>query len=66
MQFGVSCGRVSRVEFATEAEELGFDFCWVGDSPMLASNQTKPKYMSTRASRKLGIAKPKKPMKVKE
>ena len=38
MQFGVSCGRVARVDFVAEAEELGYDFCWVGDSPMLASN----------------------------
>lgn len=38
MEFGISCGRVTRVDFVAEAEELGYDFCWVGDSPMLASN----------------------------
>ena len=38
MEFGISCGRVTRVDFVSDAEALGFDFCWVGDSPMLASN----------------------------
>ena len=38
MQFGISCGRVTRVDFVSDAEALGYDFCWVGDSPMLASN----------------------------
>ena len=38
MEFGISCGRVTRVDFVAEAEVLGYDFCWVGDSPMLASN----------------------------
>ena len=38
MEFGISCGRVTRVDFVSDAEALGYDFCWVGDSPMLASN----------------------------
>ncbi len=55
MQFGVSCGRVSRVEFATEAEELGFDFCWVGDSPMLASNPWAALALISQRTRRMRI-----------
>lgn len=38
MDFGLSCGGVGGVDFVAEAEELGYNFCWVGDSPMLSSN----------------------------
>ncbi len=38
MEFGLTCGGVARVDFVAESEELGYDFCWVGDSPMLSSN----------------------------
>ncbi|MDE0053908.1 MAG: LLM class flavin-dependent oxidoreductase [Gammaproteobacteria bacterium] len=55
MEFGVSCGRVSRIDFAAEAEELGFDFCWVGDSPMLASNPWAALALISQRTRRMRI-----------
>ena len=38
MDFGLSAGGISQLDHVLEAESLGYDFCWVGDSPMLFSN----------------------------
>lgn len=38
MDFGLSAGGISQLDHVVEAESLGYDFCWVGDSPMLFSN----------------------------
>lgn len=38
MKFGVSVSHVDDLDLAVEAENNGFDFCWVWDSPMLRSN----------------------------
>lgn len=35
MEFGLSAGGISHLDQIVEAKELGYDFCWVGDSPML-------------------------------
>jgi 5,10-methylenetetrahydromethanopterin reductase len=38
MQFGISCSKVDEVGLVAYAENLGYDFCWATDSPMLRSN----------------------------
>ena len=38
MEFGVSVGHISAVDFAQHAERLGYTRCWVTDSPLLRSN----------------------------
>jgi 5,10-methylenetetrahydromethanopterin reductase len=38
MEFGVSVGHISAVDYAQHGERLGFTRCWVTDSPLLRSN----------------------------
>lgn len=38
MEFGLSCNKIDEVGVAVHAENLGYDFCWVTDSPMIRSN----------------------------
>ena len=38
MEFGVSVGHISALDFAQHGEQLGFTRCWVTDSPLLRSN----------------------------
>lgn len=38
MEFGVSVGHITAVDFAQHGERLGFTRCWVTDSPLLRSN----------------------------
>jgi len=38
MKFGISVSQINEVDLAVRAEELGYDFCWVWDSPMIRSN----------------------------
>ena len=38
MEFGVSVGHISALDFAQHGERLGFTRCWVTDSPLLRSN----------------------------
>ncbi|MBM3341543.1 MAG: LLM class flavin-dependent oxidoreductase [Betaproteobacteria bacterium] len=38
MEFGVSIGHITAVDFAQHGERLGFTRCWVTDSPLLRSN----------------------------
>lgn len=38
MEFGISCSKIDEVGLVTYAENLGYDFCWVTDSPMIRSN----------------------------
>jgi 5,10-methylenetetrahydromethanopterin reductase len=38
VEFGISCSKVDEVGLISYAENLGYDFCWVTDSPMLRSN----------------------------
>ena len=38
MQFGIVCDRLADVDLVTEAEAMGYDFCWAFDTPMLRSN----------------------------
>lgn len=38
MKFGISVSQVDEVDLVVRAEEVGYDFCWVWDSPMIRSN----------------------------
>lgn len=38
MEFGISIGHITAVDFAQHGERLGFTRCWVTDSPLLRSN----------------------------
>ena len=38
MEFGVSAARIDDIGFFTHAENLGYDFAWITDSPLLRSN----------------------------
>ena len=38
MKFGISVSQINEVDLAVAAERVGYDFCWVWDSPMIRSN----------------------------
>lgn len=38
MEFGISASKIDDIGFFTHAENLGYDFAWVTDSPLLRSN----------------------------
>ncbi|MGI9325750.1 MAG: LLM class flavin-dependent oxidoreductase [Pseudomonadales bacterium] len=38
MKFGITVSEINEVELAVRAENAGYDFCWVWDSPMIRSN----------------------------
>ena len=38
MEFGLSCNKIDEVGVAVHAENLGYDFCGMTDSPMIRSN----------------------------
>ena len=38
MEFGISVGHISGVDYAQHGERLGFTRCWVTDTPLLRSN----------------------------
>ena len=38
MKFGISVSQINEVDLVVRAEAVGYDFCWVWDSPMIRSN----------------------------
>ena len=38
MKFGITVSQIKEVDLVVQAEQAGYDFCWVWDSPMLRSN----------------------------
>ena len=38
MKFGISVSQIKEVDLVVQAEQVGYDFCWVWDSPMIRSN----------------------------
>ena len=38
MEFGITCNKIDEIGVATHAENLGYSFCWITDSPLLRSN----------------------------
>ena len=38
MQFGLLTTKIDEIGLITRAENLGYDFCWISDSPLIRSN----------------------------
>ena len=38
MKFGITVSQINEVDLVVQAERVGYDFCWVWDSPMIRSN----------------------------
>jgi len=38
MKFGITVSQIDQVDLVLQAESVGYDFCWVWDSPMIRSN----------------------------
>ncbi len=38
MKFGITVSQIKEVDLVVQAEQVGYDFCWVWDSPMIRSN----------------------------
>ena len=38
MEFGINCSKLDEVGLAAYAENIGYDFCWATDSPLIRSN----------------------------
>ena len=38
MQFGLLTTKIDEIGLITHAENLGYDFCWISDSPLIRSN----------------------------
>jgi 5,10-methylenetetrahydromethanopterin reductase len=38
VKFGISVSQIKEVDLVVQAEKVGYDFCWVWDSPMIRSN----------------------------
>ncbi|MBT5809511.1 MAG: LLM class flavin-dependent oxidoreductase [Rhodospirillaceae bacterium] len=38
MDFGILATKIDEIGFITRAENLGYNFCWVSDSPLIRSN----------------------------
>ena len=38
MKFGITVSQINEVDLVVQAENAGYDFCWVWDSPMIRSN----------------------------
>ncbi|MDA0821000.1 MAG: LLM class flavin-dependent oxidoreductase [Proteobacteria bacterium] len=38
MKFGITVSQIKEVDLDVRADQLGYDFCWVWDSPMIRSN----------------------------
>ncbi len=55
MEFGISCSKIDETGLATHAENLGYDFCWVTDSPMLRSNPWAVMALVAQQTRKMRI-----------
>jgi 5,10-methylenetetrahydromethanopterin reductase len=38
VKFGITVSQIKEVDLVVQAERVGYDFCWVWDSPMIRSN----------------------------
>jgi alkanesulfonate monooxygenase SsuD/methylene tetrahydromethanopterin reductase-like flavin-dependent oxidoreductase (luciferase family) len=55
LKFGIVCDRVDDVALVTEAEAMGYDFCWAFDSPMLRSNPFVLLGLAARETRRIRL-----------
>jgi 5,10-methylenetetrahydromethanopterin reductase len=55
MEFGVSASRIDDIGFFTHAENLGYDFAWVTDSPLLRSNPWAVMALAAQQTQKIRL-----------
>jgi 5,10-methylenetetrahydromethanopterin reductase len=55
MQFGVTATRIDDIGFFAHAENLGFDFAWITDSPLLRSNPWAVMALAAQQTQKIRL-----------
>ncbi|MCG8324935.1 MAG: LLM class flavin-dependent oxidoreductase, partial [Thiotrichales bacterium] len=55
MRFGISCSKIDEIGLVTHAENLGYEFCWVTDSPMIRSNPWAVLALAAQATRDIRL-----------
>ncbi|MGI9478498.1 MAG: LLM class flavin-dependent oxidoreductase [Hyphomicrobiaceae bacterium] len=55
MEFGVSASRIDDIGFFKHAENLGYDFAWVTDSPLLRSNPWAVMALAAQQTQKIKL-----------
>jgi len=55
MKFGITANKIDEIGFITHAENLGYDFCWVTDSPMLRSNPWAVLALAAQQTRRIRL-----------
>ena len=55
MQFGVTATRIDDIGFFKHAENLGFDFAWITDSPLLRSNPWAVMALAAQQTQKIRL-----------
>ncbi|MFY0611842.1 MAG: LLM class flavin-dependent oxidoreductase [Hyphomicrobiaceae bacterium] len=55
MEFGVSASRIDDIGFFKHAENLGYDFAWVTDSPLLRSNPWAVMALAAQQTQKIKV-----------
>ena len=55
MQFGVTATRIDDIGFFTHAENLGFNFAWITDSPLLRSNPWAVMALAAQQTQKIRL-----------
>ncbi len=55
MEFGVTATRIDDIGFFTHAENLGFDFAWITDSPLLRSNPWAVMALAAQQTQKIKL-----------
>ena len=55
MQFGVTATRIDDIGFFSHAENLGFNFAWITDSPLLRSNPWAVMALAAQQTQKIRL-----------
>lgn len=55
MQFGVTATRIDDIGFFAHAENLGYDFAWITDSPLLRSNPWAVMALAAQQTQKIKL-----------
>lgn len=55
MRFGITCTKIDEVGFITHAENLGYDFAWISDSPLIRSNPWAVMALAAERTRRIEL-----------
>jgi 5,10-methylenetetrahydromethanopterin reductase len=55
MDFGILTTKVNEIGLVTRAENLGFDFCWFSDSPLIRSNPWAVMALAAQQTQKIRL-----------